>query len=117
MFADKSMQGLTFPLSAFLCQVGKIERPYPALCLQMVRLALLSDGARLQMGSPEAVWSNCSSLDLCQGALMQKTARERNPGCSGLSMCSFTFLDLMPSWAHSGGRTLFSFRLVWRLQV
>lgn len=57
MFADKSMQGLTFLLSAFLCQVEKIERPCPALCLQMARPALLSDGARLQMGSLEAVWS------------------------------------------------------------
>lgn len=74
MFADKSMQGLTFLLSAFLCQVGKIERPYPALCLQMARLALLSDGARLQMGSPEAVWSKL----LLSGSV---------PGCSHAKDC------------------------------
>jgi hypothetical protein len=69
MFADKSMQGLTFLLSAFPCQAGKIERPYTALCLQMARLALLSDGARLQMGSPEAARSKL----LLSGSV---------PGCS-----------------------------------
>lgn len=74
MFADKSMQGLTFLLSAFLCQVEKIERPCPALCLQMARPALLSDDARLQMGS--LYRASCSSLDLCQAALMQKKAQE-----------------------------------------
>lgn len=113
MFADKSMQGLTFLLSAFLCQVGKTERPCPALDLQMASLALLSDGARLQMGSPEAGWSKLLLSGPVPRCSHEKEAQESDPGCmqpgaGSLSMCSFMFPDPMPSWATPEGRHSFA---------
>lgn len=96
MFADKSMQGLTFLLSGFLRQVGKIERPYPVLCLQMVRLVLLFDGARLQMGSPEAGWSKLLLSGPSPATLTQKETGE--PAGAGRPVY-VQFHVPIPSWA------------------
>lgn len=121
MFADKSMQRSTFLLSAFLCQVGKIERPYPALCLQMARLVLLSDGARLQMGSPKAVWSKLllsGSVPGCSHA--KEGSREQSRLQPGAEQSVYVQFRVPGSHAlvdHSGEQTLLCSRLIWRLQV
>lgn len=84
MFADKSMQGLTFLLSALLSQVGEIERPYPTLHYACrwrgLLFCVMAPGCRWE--APRLYGASCSSLDLCQTALKQKKAQESNPGCS-----------------------------------
>lgn len=96
MFADKSMQGLTFLLDLPSCaRLGRLKGPtLHCVCRwQGLLFRLMVPGCRWE--APRLDGASCSSLDLCQAALMQKEAQESHPGLS----VQFCAPDPVLSWS------------------